>query len=263
VRSVCSFAGFPDDVVATAIHAGHELRPDIRARTALDDTTRRREEDPFTDLLGAIGGASVVAHRSRFEIDLNRPREKAVYRRPADAWGLELWVEGPTDREVDHSQGLYDEFYVELAHRLDDIAARGSFVVLDVHSYNHCRDGADEAPAPASENPDVNVGTGSLDREVWGDVVDRFMADVAEQDVLGSRLDVRENVRFRGGELSRWVNERYRDRGCALAIEFKKTFMDEWTGTVDQRHLEALRRALAAAVPALRAALRGASGAMS
>ena len=53
-------------------------------------------------------------------------------------------------------------------------------------------------------------------------------------------MDVRENVRFRGGELSRWVNERYRDRGCALAIEFKKMFMDEWTGTVDERHVEEL-----------------------
>jgi N-formylglutamate deformylase len=259
VHPVCSFAGFPDDVVATAIHAGHELRPDIRALTALDDATRLREEDPFTDLLTAIGGATVVAHRSRFEVDLNRPPAQAVYREPADAWGLELWVEQPTGREIDHSRELYDDFYRELGRRLDDIAARGSFVVLDLHSYNHRRDGAEEAPAPAVENPDVNVGTGSLDREVWGGVVDRFMADVAGHDVLGSQLDVRENVRFRGGELSRWVNERYRGRGCALAIEFKKTFMDEWTGTVDERHLAALREALASAMPGLRAAVAGAA----
>ena len=78
MHPVCSFAGFPDDVVATAIHAGHELRPDIRALTALDDATRLREEDPFTDLLTGIGGATVVAHRSRFEVDLNRPPAQAV-----------------------------------------------------------------------------------------------------------------------------------------------------------------------------------------
>ena len=106
-----------------------------------------------------------------------------------------------------------------------------------------------------SENPDVNVGTGSLDRDRWGALVERFMTDVADHEVLGSRVDVRENVRFRGGELSRWVNERYRDRGCALAIEFKKTFMDEWTGAVDEGRLEALRDALASAVPGLRAAV--------
>ena len=66
MRPLCSFAGFPDEVIATAIHAGHELRPEVLARTALDDATRLREEDPFTDLLTAIGGATVVAHRSRF-----------------------------------------------------------------------------------------------------------------------------------------------------------------------------------------------------
>jgi N-formylglutamate amidohydrolase len=250
VRPVCSFAGFPDQVVATAIHAGHELRPDIHALTALDDATRLREEDPFTDLL-TPGGASVIAHRSRFEVDLNRPRAQAVYREPDDAWGLELWVQPPTDGEVDHSRALYDQFYDDLGEHLDDVATHGPFVVLDVHSYNHRRDGADGPSAPPSENPDVNVGTGTLDRAVWGSLVDRFMADVAEHDVLGSRLDVRENVRFRGGELSRWVNERYRGHGCALAIEFKKTFMDEWTGAVDDERLEQLAEALRDTLPML------------
>jgi hypothetical protein len=81
------------------------------------------------------------------------------------------------------------------------------------------------------------------------------MADVAEHEILGSRVDVRENIRFRGGVLSRWVIERYHGRGCALAIEFKKTFMDEWTGAVDERRLGALRDALASAVPGLRSAV--------
>jgi len=254
VRPLCSFADFPNQVIATAIHAGHELRPAIGARTALDDATRLREEDPWTDLLTSIGGATVEVHRSRFEVDLNRPREQAVYRVPDDAWGLELWTEPLADDEVEHSLVSYDEFYTELARRLDDAAARGSFVLLDLHSYNHRRDGASAPPAPPDGNPDVNVGTGSLYRERWGGVVDRFMADVAACDVAGARLDVRENVRFRGGQLSRWVNTRYLDRGCALAIEFKKTFMDEWTGTVDERRLDELRRAIAAAVPALRSA---------
>jgi hypothetical protein len=79
-------------VLATAIHAGHDLRDEIAARTALDDAARLREEDPFTDLLIPEVCTSVVVRRSRFELDLNRPRERAVYRRPEDAWGLELWT---------------------------------------------------------------------------------------------------------------------------------------------------------------------------
>jgi len=237
----------PHPVVATAIHAGHELRPEIAARSALDDATRLREEDPYTDLLTAIGGATVVAHRSRFEVDLNRPREKAVYRVPEDAWGLDLWVDRLADHAVEHSLRLYDDFYGELGRHLD-AAARGPFVVLDLHSYNHRRDGADSAPADAAENPEINVGTGSLDRDRWGAVVDAFITALPKR-------DVRENVRFRGGELSHLVNARYHDRGCALAIEFKKTFMDEWTGALDADHLESLRDDLAATVPALLSAL--------
>jgi N-formylglutamate amidohydrolase len=248
VRPLCSFAGFPNQIVATAIHAGHELRPDIAECTALDESTRLREEDPYTDLLTAIGGATVVAHRSRFEVDLNRPREKAVYRVSDDAWGLDLWLEPLSDCEVEHSLGLYDDFYRELDRHLHEVATRGPFVVLDLHSYNHRRDGTDAAPAAPEANPEINVGTGSLDRDRWGAVVDAFIASLPAR-------DVRENVRFRGGELSRWVNDRYRDQGCALAIEFKKTFMEEWTGVLDEGHLERLRRDVAAAVPALTAAL--------
>jgi len=71
-------------------------------------------------------------------------------------------------------------------------------------------------------------------------VVDRFIADLRACDFLGRRLDVRENVKFQGGHFSRWVHQTYPESGCALAIEFKKFFMDEWTGVVDEAALSAL-----------------------
>ena len=250
-----SFANSSSPVIATAIHAGHELRPEVEARSALDDATRLREEDPFTDRLVDLGCTQVVVNRSRFEVDLNRPREHAVYLVADDAWGLELWDEPLSSRDVEQSLQLYDDFYVELGRRLDQAAARGPFVVLDMHSYNHRREGADAPPAPARANPEVNVGTGSLDPGHWRPVVDRFIEELGHCHVRDHALDVRENVRFRGGELSRWVNQRHGGRGCALALEFKKTFMDEWTGAVDERHLEELRCALAAVVSSLIAEL--------
>jgi N-formylglutamate amidohydrolase len=260
VQPSFTFGGPPSPLLATAIHAGHELRSEIAARSALDVATRLREEDPFTDRLTDLGGARIIAHRSRFEVDLNRPRERAVYRVPDDAWGLELWREPLAAPDVEESLHLYDDFYAELARHLDGAAARGPFLVLDLHSYNHRRDGAGAPPAPTAENPDVNVGTGSLDRERWGDLVDRFLTELGGHVVRDRRLDVRENVRFQGGELSRWVDQQYGDRGCALAIEFKKTFMDEWTGVADDDHLEELRRALAAVVPSVLVELESVSG---
>jgi N-formylglutamate deformylase len=236
-------------VVSTAVHAGHHLRPAIASRIQLGDGERFREEDPFTERLAVTGGSTVVVHRSRFEVDLNRPREGAVYRTPDDAWGLDLWAEPLPEPEIEQSLDLYDRFYDEVGALLDERAAHGPFVVLDLHSYNHRRGGPGAPPAPASENPQLNLGTGSLDRDQWGRAVDTFIGRMRDQQVAGSHLDVRENIRFRGGHFPGWVNRRYRGRGCALALEFKKMFMDEWTGVPDDEHLRELAEALAAAMP--------------
>jgi N-formylglutamate amidohydrolase len=251
MRDAWRFGASALPLVTTAIHAGHDLRPEIAARMALDPATRRREEDPFTDRLTCAGGLPIVVNRSRFEVDLNRPRHQCVYVTPEQAWGLDVWDQPLTEEQVERSRRLHDAFYALLEGILDDLAAQGRFVVLDIHSYNHRRDGARGAEAPIDENPEVNIGTGSMDRERWASVVDRFMEDLGSQVVDGHRLDVRENVRFEGGYLSQWVHERYPDRGCALAVELKKTFMDEWTGAADDRHLDDLTAAFRASVPLL------------
>ena len=251
MRDAWSLGSSALPLVTTAIHAGHDLRPEVAAKIALDGATRRREEDPFTDRITEAGGLPVVVHRSRFEVDLNRPRRQCVYESAEAAWGLELWREPLTDEQVERSRRLHDAFYEQLQGILDDLALQGPFVVLDLHSYNHRRDGADRPPAPPSENPEVNIGTGSMDRERWAHVVDRFKDDLGEQVVAGHRLEVGENVRFEGGHLCRWVHERYPEMGCALAVELKKVFMDEWTGRLDERHLDELTAAFAAVVPLL------------
>jgi hypothetical protein len=58
----------------------------------------------------------------------------------------------------------------------------------------------------------------------------------------GRHLDVRENIAFQGkGEQTRFVHARYPGQGCAIALEFKKFFMDEWTGEPDPAELRAMR----------------------
>lgn len=236
-------------VISTVVHSGHGLRPSLRGRIVLAEADRFREEDPYTDAIAAGLPALTVMKTSRFEVDLNRPRDKAIYRTPADCWDLEVWDGGVLDdASVAESLVLYDEFYEALGKRLDSLAQRGPFVVYDVHSYNHRREGPDGQPQPQEETPDVNVGTASVDRDRWGTVIDTFMESMAQQPVRGGTLDVRENVRFRGANVVSWINEHYGHTGCALALEFKKTFMDEWTGEVDHAHVGELRDALAATV---------------
>ncbi len=238
-------------LVATAIHDGHEVRPDVLDLMSISEANRLREEDPFTGDWTAVAPTRVVGTRSRFEVDLNRPREGAVYRTPEDAWGLHVWKNGIPEAAVGRSLDEYDGFYAALEELYTDMAVRhGRFVVFDLHTYNHRRDGAGGAPADPALNPQVNVGTGTLaDRDRWAPVIDRFIADVAAFDFPGGRLDVRENVKFRGGHCGRWAHATFPDSVCVLSVEVKKFFMDEWTGTPDLALHTAVGQALGSAVP--------------
>jgi len=241
-----------EPLAATAIHHGHGLRDEVAECMALSDAERLREEDPYTGVWTTVVTTRLVARRSRFEVDLNRPREAAVYRSPEDAWGLRVWKREPTADLAERSLGEYDSFYAE-AHRVFSEMQRrfGHFVVLDLHSYNHRRQGPDSPPADPAANPEVNVGTGTLDRERWAPLIDRFIGDLSAFGFLGRHLDVRENVRFRGGRFPRWIHENFPESACCLAVEVKKFFMDEWTGKVAAEEFEAVPRALEATLPGL------------
>ncbi len=239
-----------EPLLAAAVHAGHELRPAVDELIALDADERLREEDPYTDGWTAVAGSRAVVHRSRFEVDLNRPREGCVYVRPEDAWGLRIWRQPPPARMIERSRAIHDRFYADLRHRLETLErAFGRFVVYDLHSYNHRRGGPEAPPADPHDNPEVNVGTGTLDRSRWGPVVDGFIEAMRAFDFGGRSLDVRENVRFRGGYLSSWVNNTFGLKGCAFAIEVKKFFMDEHTGSLDEPLWKEVLRALGETVP--------------
>ena len=243
---------FSSPLVATAIHSGHHVRDELAEKMAISEGDRLREEDPFTDQWTVVAESRIVVHVSRFETDLNRPRDKAVYLRPEDAWGLRVWKSDLPTAFVDRSLAFYDTFYEKAEELFSELIRRhGIFLVLDLHSYNHRRKGTDSLPDPEEANPEVNIGTGNLDRARWGSVVDGFINDLSSFEFLGRRLDARENVKFRGGNFSRWIHERFGSAGCAIAVEFKKFFMDEWTGKPDEPQIDAIRAALLASIPGL------------
>ncbi|WEK06158.1 MAG: N-formylglutamate amidohydrolase [Candidatus Devosia phytovorans] len=245
-------------LIGTAIHNGHYVRADIKPLMALDESSRLREEDPFTEYTIRDVPNRIIFHRSRFEIDLNRARDGAVYLTPEQAWDLDVWARPPAEPQVNASLHIHDSYYSSLAHMLSEIEAEfGRFVLLDMHSYNHRRSGPHGEPTSPDDAPVINIGTSSMDRAHWAHVLDPFMESLRSFSFRGQTMDVRENVAFQGrGEQTRFVHENFPQSGCAIAVEFKKIFMDEWTGLPDREALEALRTMIRQSLPVLLTSLR-------
>lgn len=240
--------------ITAAIHDGHCVREEVREFLTLHGHEQMREEDPYTDYLAEVAESRIIGRTSRFEVDMNRSRDKAVYREPADAWGLKLWTKALPEDLIQRSLAVYDQFYEAVEGLLLAIITRfGYFVVLDLHSYNYRRD--PEKELPASVSPEINIGTALLPRR-WHRAKNAFITRMQQIEVKDHTLDVRENVNFKGGEFTNWINRNFGNHGFSLAIEFKKLFMDEWTGRVDIHHLNNLRSALVKAMPSLQSPIQ-------
>lgn len=235
-------------IVTCAIHNGHEIRPEVLPYLNLSEAERLREEDPYTTEWLQISDNTVKVKTSRFELDINRPKEKAVYLRPQDAWGLEVWKKDIPHQIVENSLQVYDEFYDQIEEYFDQLFEEHEWlVVYDLHSYNYRREGVDKYSSP-EENPEVNLGTKHMNREAWAPVIDTMLKSFREFNFEGRHLDVRENVKFPGGYFCQWLYQKYGDKICPIAIEFKKFFMDEWTGEQDERKLQHIRELLIASI---------------
>lgn len=242
----------PSPLVTAAIHDGHKLSHDLAQNSALTEAERLREEDPHTGVWAMISENHIIGQRSRFEFDLNRSPEKAIYVVPADAWGLNLWKKEPSEQSIANTLERYTAIYQRIHKGLSSlIEKQGKIVILDLHSYNHRRGGPDAEYDDAQLNPEINVGTGTMDRVYWASVVDRFMDELGSIDFRGKRFDVRENIKFKGGFFPTWVHRNFKDSACCISVEMKKFFMDEWTGKPDWEAIEAIKNALSATIPGL------------
>jgi N-formylglutamate amidohydrolase len=231
-------------IVAAAIHNGHSLRPELLPYCQLTETERLREEDPFTGEWVKICDNQIRVQPSRFEVDINRPREKAVYINPQDAWGLNVWSESLPASIIENSLQRYDEIYAQLAVYFDTLLSiHKRLIIYDLHSYNHRREGYDKY-APVEENPEVNIGTANINKTVWAPVIDTLMKTMEQYNFEGRHLSIGENIKFKGGYFGQWLQARYADLVCPIAIEFKKFFMNEWTGESNENQLSHIREML-------------------
>ncbi len=232
-------------IIIAAIHDGHQIRTELAEYLSLDESSRLREEDPFTGKWLSISMNTITTKTSRFEVDLNRPREKAVYLKPEDSWGLKVWKEQIPGELYQGSLKKYSDFYSQLEKEINThLDHNKTVVVYDLHSYNYKRNGANQPPEPDELNPEINLGTGTLNREKWAPIIDRFINETVSYNFMGRNVDIRENIKFRGGYFPRWIHEKFPNNVCSLSIEFRKFFMDEWTGEPYPDVIEEIKKLL-------------------
>lgn len=235
-------------IMALAIHNGHEMHPELLKICGIDEATRLLEEDPESDVFTLPYPNKMIVYTSRFTVDLNRNREKAIYLNPEDCWGLPARTNQPTDELITELKHDYGQWYSLLTFTIQRLLAKNNrILVLDLHSYNHRRKGPDAAPDSQELNPDIILGRNNMPEKYYP-LVDKICWELNNKDVMGHSLDCRIDVKFPGGWLSRWLHQTFPDRVMCIAIEFKKIFMDEWTGKVNKEFQIALSKQLSLAV---------------
>lgn len=223
-----------------AIHDGHHISSELSPFLLLTDQQRLREEDPFTATIAELPTNHFFVATSRFQLDLNRNHRDCIYLQPAQAWGLKVYNHLPKK----YIKKLYTE-YVHIYELLDEhikmtIEKFGYFIILDFHSYNAKRDGQNES-MDMVKNPQINLGTFYNDKK-WIRFIADYISFVKNQTLCNSPIDIRENIKFKGGNLAQHIISNFGDFGCVLSIEFRKDFMDEWSNVSDAIKIEAYKQ---------------------
>src|SRR5690606_31189444 len=138
-----------------------------------------------------------VSATSRFQLDINRRKQDAIYLRPEQAWGLQVWKKSLPKKWVDRLYTTYDDIFQSIDTAIQEtIDKYGYFVVYDIHSYNAKREGA-HTPIDQLHNPQINIGTVHNHSE-WSVLTSLFIEALERKQAGVATFDVRENINFKG-----------------------------------------------------------------
>jgi hypothetical protein len=229
----------PAGHAGVALHAGHEVRPDVAEKMKISPADRRYEEDPHTESFLQSFPIQIVARHSRFEYDPNRPLQSAVYTTPETCWNLDVWHQPQTEAETAESLAKHQELHDLMDIVVDYLLQNSRFGILfDLHSYNYQRQGP--VAWHVDPKPVINLGTGPVNHEIFGDCIQDFMNRLGTFKIDDRLIYVAENEIFKGGHLARRLSRNHYDRLLVLAIEFKKVFMNELSGDLYPKILNQL-----------------------
>lgn len=209
--------------ICAAVHDGHQFRKSLWNYCTHSAYERWYEEDPCTEEMVQNQPIVIAGRDSRFEYDLNRNPENAIY---DDAWGKKLWHSSLSEDEKALSLSKHTNFY----RVVDALVAKleqkhGKTLVFDMHSYNRKR--------WDREVPTWNLGTSNIDNLRFGEHVDSWckkLSTVALPNQIPSTAKI--NDTFQGnGYFLKYITKNFQNT-LVLATEIAKVYCDELTGIV-------------------------------
>jgi hypothetical protein len=177
---------------------------------------------------------------SRFEYDLNRPPEEAVFE---TAWGKQLWKEPLSKEAKEESLAKHNAFYRVVHALVSKIEEKfGIAVVYDMHSYNWKR--------WDREVPTWNLGTSNIDNERFGDTVEMWRQSLLKTELPnGIESTAKINDTFQGnGYFLKFITKNFNNT-LVLATEIAKVYCDEYRQVIFPEVVAAVEKELKQRIP--------------
>lgn len=205
--------------VCAAIHDGHQFRKSLWDNCLHTEYERWYEEDPETKNMIASHPIVIAGCDSRFEYDLNRSPENAIFE---TAWGKKLWKTPLQEEERRVSLSKHANFYKvvdALIHKLE--SKFGASIVYDMHSYNWKR--WDRVV------PTWNLGTSNLNNERYGALIESWRKRLSQINLPNNiQSSAKINDTFYGnGYFLKYISSNFKNT-LVLATEIAKIYCDEY-----------------------------------
>jgi hypothetical protein len=205
--------------ICAAIHDGHQFRKELWDNCLHTEYDRWYEEDPETKNMIASHPIVIAGCDSRFEYDLNRAPEDAVF---VTAWGKQLWKTPLPEAQKQKSLAKHEAFYKVVHTLVKTIETKHKVaIVYDMHSYNWQR--------WDREVPTWNLGTSNVDNERFGPDIEAWRRSLSEMqlpnDIKSTALI--NDTFFGNGYFLKYITSSFKNT-LVLATEIAKVYCNEY-----------------------------------
>nr|WP_298998919.1 N-formylglutamate amidohydrolase [uncultured Allomuricauda sp.] len=227
-------------IVCGAVHDGHQFRSSLWENCKHTEYERWYEEDPCTKEMVQTFPIVIAGRDSRFEYDLNREPERAVY---DDAWGKELWTEPLSNEEKELSLQKHANFYKVVNALVQKLESDfKNVIVFDMHSYNWKR--------WDREVPVWNLGTSNIDQKRFGALTEVWSKKLGSIQLPNDIVNTSKiNDTFQGnGYFLKYITRNF-DNTLVLATEISKVYCDELSGIIYPEVVKSVEEQLKKLIP--------------